>query len=128
MLTICPWLICSSMRGWLRRLASRVCGPWKPGVTPVAQFARPPVLTALSAMALAEYTQGRFVLGIGTGPLDWNKQWHGLEVPKPVARMREYIECLRTLWTATTTQPVSYCGEFLQVTDYLRLIPAPYAQ
>ena len=35
--------------------------------TSVAQFARPPVLTALSAMALAEYTQGRFVLGIGTG-------------------------------------------------------------
>ena len=96
--------------------------------TSVAQFARPPVLTALSAMALAEYTQGRFVLGIGTGPLEWNKLWHGLEVTKPVARMREYIECLRTLWTATTTQPVSYRGEFLQVKDYLRLIPAAYDQ
>jgi alkanesulfonate monooxygenase SsuD/methylene tetrahydromethanopterin reductase-like flavin-dependent oxidoreductase (luciferase family) len=94
--------------------------------TSVAQFARPPVLTALSALALAEYTHGRFVLGIGTGPLDWNKQWHGLEVTKPVARMREYIECLRTLWTATTTQPVSYHGEFIQVTDYVRFIPAAY--
>jgi len=91
--------------------------------TSVAQFARPPVLTALSALALAEYTQGRFILGIGTGPLEWNKQWHGLEVTKPVARMREYIECLRTLWTATTTQPVSYRGEFIQVTDYVRFIP-----
>jgi alkanesulfonate monooxygenase SsuD/methylene tetrahydromethanopterin reductase-like flavin-dependent oxidoreductase (luciferase family) len=90
----------------------------------VAQFARPPVLTALSALALAEYTQGRFVLGVGTGPRAWNKQWHGLEVTKPVARMREYIECLRTLWTATTTQPVSYSGEFIQVKDYVRSIPA----
>jgi probable F420-dependent oxidoreductase len=94
--------------------------------TSVAQFARPPVLTALSAMALAEYTHGRFVLGIGTGPPEWNKHWHGLEVTKPVARMREYIECLRTLWTATTTHPVSYRGEFIQVQDYLRFIPAAY--
>ena len=96
--------------------------------TCIAQFARPPVHTALSAMALAEYTHGRFVLGVGTAPPEWNKNWHGLEVTKPVARMREYIECLRTLWTATTTQPVSYHGEFIQVKDYLRFIPAPYAQ
>jgi alkanesulfonate monooxygenase SsuD/methylene tetrahydromethanopterin reductase-like flavin-dependent oxidoreductase (luciferase family) len=80
----------------------------------------------LSAMALAEYTHGRFVLGVGTGPPEWNKNWHGLEVTKPVARMREYIECLRTLWTATTTHPVSYSGEFIQVKDYLRFIPAAY--
>ena len=30
--------------------------------TSIAQFARPPVLTALSAMSLADYTHGRFVL------------------------------------------------------------------
>ena len=94
--------------------------------TSIAQFARPPVLTALSAMALAEYTHGCFVLGVGTGPPEWNKNWHGLEVTKPVARMREYIECLRTLWTATTTHPVSYSGEFIQVKNYLRFIPAAY--
>jgi len=94
--------------------------------TSIAQFARPPVLTALSAMSLAEYTHGRFVLGVGTAPPEWNKNWHGLEVTKPVARMREYIECLRTLWTATTTHPVSYSGEFIQVKDYLRFIPAAY--
>lgn len=94
--------------------------------TSIAQFARPPVLTALSALSLAEYTQGRFVLGVGTAPPEWNKNWHGLEVTKPVARMREYSECLRTLWTATTTQPVSYSGEFIQVKDYVRFIPAAY--
>lgn len=94
--------------------------------TAIAQFARPPVLTALSALSLAEYTSGRFVLGVGTAPPEWNKNWHGLEVRKPVARMREYIECIRTVWTATTTQPVSYAGEFIQVKDYLRFIPALY--
>lgn len=41
--------------------------------TSIAQMARPPVLTALSALSLAEYTGGRFVLGVGTAPREWNK-------------------------------------------------------
>ena len=94
--------------------------------TGIAQFARPPMHTALSAMSLAEYTGGRFVLGLGTAPPEWNKNWHGLEVRKPVTRMREYIECIRTMWTATLTQPISYEGEFFNVKDYVRFIPAAY--
>lgn len=38
--------------------------------------------------------------------------------------MREYIECIRTLWTATPTTPVSYAGEFYQVQNYIRFLPA----
>ena len=96
--------------------------------TSITQFARPPVLTALNAMALAEYTHGRFVLEVGTVPPEWNKNWHGLEVTKPVARMRAYIECLRTVRSATTSQSVSYSGEFIQVKDYVRFIPAAYVR
>ena len=94
--------------------------------TGIAQFARPPMHTALSAMSLAEYTSGRFILGLGTAPPEWNKNWHGLEVRKPVARMREYIECIRAMWTAALAQPVSYEGEFFNVKDYVRFIPAAY--
>jgi alkanesulfonate monooxygenase SsuD/methylene tetrahydromethanopterin reductase-like flavin-dependent oxidoreductase (luciferase family) len=36
--------------------------------TAIAQFARPPWHTEMSAMSVAEYTGGRFVLGVGTGP------------------------------------------------------------
>jgi probable F420-dependent oxidoreductase len=94
--------------------------------TAVAQFARPPMHTEMSAMSLAEYTQGRFTLGLGTAPPKWNENWHGLTYRKPVTRMREYIECIRTMWTATPTEAVSYIGEYVQVKDYPRAMPAPY--
>src|SRR5262249_20580914 len=44
--------------------------------TAIAQMARPPVLTALSALSLAEFTQGKFILGVGTAPKIWNQNWH----------------------------------------------------
>ncbi len=94
--------------------------------TGVAHFARPPMLTELSAMSLAEYTNGNFVLGLGTAPKAWNENWHGLEYRKPVTRMREYIECIRTMWTATPTHSVSYRGEFFNLQEYRRFLPAPY--
>jgi len=59
--------------------------------TAIAQFARSPWHTEMSAMSVAEYTGGRFVLGVGTAPPEWNEKWHGLPYRKPVTRMREYI-------------------------------------
>lgn len=94
--------------------------------TGVAHFARPPMLTEMSAMSMAEYTQGKFVLGLGTAPKVWNENWHGMEYRKPVTRMREYIECIRTMWMSTPTRPVSYNGEFYNIKDYRRFIPAAY--
>ncbi len=94
--------------------------------TAVAHFARPPMLTELGAMSLAEYTHGRFILGLGTAPKDWNEQWHGLEYRKPVARMREYVECIRTMWQGSPTQAVEYSGEFYQVRNYQRLTEPVY--
>lgn len=94
--------------------------------TGIAHFARPPMLTEMSAMSLAEYTNGNFVLGLGTAPKAWNEDWHGLEYRKPVTRMREYVECIRTMWTASPTHAVSYKGEFFNLKNYRRFIPAAY--
>jgi probable F420-dependent oxidoreductase len=96
--------------------------------TGVAQMARPPVLTALSALSLAEYTRGRFVLGVGTAPRSWNNDWHGFDVPHPVPRIREYIECIRTVLTATTTNPITYTGTYYQVKDYVQFLAPPITQ
>lgn len=96
--------------------------------TGIAQMARPPVLTALSALSLAEYTSGRFVLGVGTAPRSWNNDWHGFDVPHPVPRIREYIECIRTVLTATTTNPISYTGTYYQVKDYVQFLAPPITQ
>jgi alkanesulfonate monooxygenase SsuD/methylene tetrahydromethanopterin reductase-like flavin-dependent oxidoreductase (luciferase family) len=83
--------------------------------TGIAQMARPPVLTTLSALSLAEYTGGRFILGVGTGPRDWNNNWHGFDVPRPVNRIREYIECIRTLLKATPAAPAKFQGDYYKV-------------
>ena len=95
--------------------------------TAVAHFARPPMLTELGAMSLAEYTQGRFILGLGTAPKEWNEKWHGLEYRKPVTRMREYVECIRTMWTGSPTSAANYSGEFYQIRDYQRLTEPRYS-
>jgi alkanesulfonate monooxygenase SsuD/methylene tetrahydromethanopterin reductase-like flavin-dependent oxidoreductase (luciferase family) len=91
----------------------------------VAHIARPPALTALSAQSLAEYTNGRFVLGLGPVPKVIYESWYGAALRKPVTHMREYVACIRTLWTATPTAPVSYDGEFYQVRDYRRMLSVP---
>ena len=94
--------------------------------TAVATFARPPMHTETAAMTLAEFTKGRFVLGLGTAPPAWNENWHGLPFTKPVTRMREYVACIRTMWTGSVTNPVDYEGELIKVKGYHRFIPAPY--
>jgi alkanesulfonate monooxygenase SsuD/methylene tetrahydromethanopterin reductase-like flavin-dependent oxidoreductase (luciferase family) len=93
--------------------------------TAIAQMARPPVLTALSALSMAELTGGKFILGVGTAPRIWNQNWHNLDVEKPVAQMREYIECVRSVLRATPTSPKSFSGVYYKVTDYTPFLSAP---
>ncbi len=94
--------------------------------TAVATFARPPMHTETAAMAMAEFTKNNFVLGLGTAPPAWNENWHGLPVQKPVARMRDYVQCIRKMWTASITNPIDYDGEIIHVKGYHRFIPAAY--
>ena len=93
--------------------------------TGVAVFARPPALTEISAMSMAELTGGRFVLGLGTAPKEWNENWHGVSYQRPVQRMREYVNSIRRMWTASPTAPIDYEGEIITVRDYRRLIAPP---
>lgn len=93
--------------------------------TTIAQMARPSVLTALSALSMAELTGGKFILGVGTGPRDWNRNWHGFDVPRLIPRIREYIECIRTVLKATPSSPASFSGTFYNVSDYVPFLTAP---
>ena len=93
--------------------------------TAVATFARPPMHTETAAMTMAELTGHNFVLGLGTAPREWNRDWHGLADYKPVTRMREYVQCIRRMWTASPTEAIDYDGRFVSVRGYRRFIPAP---
>jgi probable F420-dependent oxidoreductase len=88
--------------------------------TALAIWARSPVLTELVAANLDELTAGRFVLGLGTAPREWNENWHGISYERPAERMREYVEIVRRMWTAHSGRSISYEGTRFNVVDYRR--------
>ncbi|MEE8601366.1 LLM class flavin-dependent oxidoreductase [Euzebya tangerina] len=60
-------------------------------------FCRTPMTTALEAMDLDEQSQGRFVLGLGSGVRRLVESWHGAEFDHPVERLEETVEVIRAV-------------------------------
>ncbi|MBA4179291.1 MAG: hypothetical protein C0506_01755 [Anaerolinea sp.] len=58
---------------------------------------RDPLLMAQTATSLAELTDGRFVLGLGTSTKVIVEDWHGRPWGKPVSGTREYVRLMRGL-------------------------------
>ena len=56
---------------------------------------RSPFETAMAALDLDHLSQGRFVLGLGTGPVHWTSGYFGMPYDKPVSRLREVVQILR---------------------------------
>ena len=67
------------------------------GILPV--FTRPPALLAMSAAALHDLSEGRFVLGLGTSSDVIVEQWMGEKFRRPLTRLREYVEIVRACLT-----------------------------
>ncbi len=79
-------------------------------------FPRSPMVTALTALDLDELTQGRFVLGLGTGVQRLNEDWHGVDWNRPVRRLRETVEIVRTLVEkADIGDPITIEGQLLSI-------------
>ncbi len=85
--------------------------------TAVATWTRTPPVMAASVTTLDVISGGRFSFGIGTMPKAWNESWHGIEASRPIARMREYIEVLRLIWSSKGRK-VSYDGSFFQLDNF----------
>ena len=94
--------------------------------TGVATWAFQPVLAALMSASLSEVSAGRFVLGLGTGPKDWNERFFGMTYDRPVDRMREYVETVRGVWTAHSGASFDRTGDFYDVRGFGRSIEQPY--
>ena len=80
----------------------------KLGTAIVQLSARQPAATAMAAMTLDHLSGGRFILGIGVSGPQVVEGWYGMEFAKPLARTREYIEIMRTIWEREG--PVTYDG------------------
>lgn len=79
--------------------------------TAVSPYLWHPTPTAMSLATLAEVGPGRVGVAVGVGnPLFLEES--GKQVVKPIRAVREYIECLRALWTG---EPVHHGGEMFRL-------------
>ena len=79
----------------------------------ILAFTRSPLITAYSALDLDNLSDGRFVLGLGTGARRLNENWHGVPYGTPVPHLRECVECIRLIVeTAPSGKPIRYAGEY----------------
>jgi probable F420-dependent oxidoreductase len=78
-------------------------------------FARSPVLTAAAAADLDEITNGRVILGLGTGTRRMQESWYGLTFESPAPKAAEVVRLLRVLWEAPLNRPVRFDGRFYRI-------------
>ncbi|MEM7275830.1 MAG: LLM class flavin-dependent oxidoreductase [Actinomycetota bacterium] len=69
--------------------------------------ARSPAMLAMSALALQQMSDGRFVLGVGTSGPQVMEGWHGVRFDKPVTRTSETIDIIRAV---ASGERLSYDG------------------
>jgi len=75
--------------------------------------ARTPALTATTALTLDQLSGGRFLLGLGVSGPQVVEGWHGVAFGKPLARTREYVEIVRSVWRRD--KPLEFKGAYYQV-------------
>lgn len=78
-------------------------------------YLRHPVLLAMNAGVLDEFSGQRLILGLGTGHRAFNEACLGLRMTPPLATMRECVEVVRQVLTGDA---VNYRGQIFQVQDF----------
>ncbi len=82
-------------------------------VTPV--YTRSPSVLAASANVIGQVIPGRFVMGLGSSSQTIMGQWNGIPLDKPVTRVKETAELVRTMLRGEKT---NYDGETLRSHGY----------
>ena len=79
--------------------------------TAVSPFMWHPMPVAMAMATIAEAAPGRAAIALGTGnPMFLGES--GIEIDKPLRAMREFIDCVRALWTG---EAASYDGEVFRL-------------
>ncbi len=102
------------------------------GTAIAVAFARSPMTVAYTAWDLAEATNGRFLLGLGTQIRAHIVRRFNMEWSNPGPRMREYLAALRAIWSSWQTRgPLSFAGdyyEFKLMTPFFSPPPMSHAE
>lgn len=86
-------------------------------------FARSPMVTAQAAWELAEATDGRFRLGLGTQVRAHIERRYGMAFDPPGPRLRDYIAAVRACFAAFGGEPLDHEGDHYR----LSLLPAMWS-
>jgi F420-dependent oxidoreductase-like protein len=100
---------CFSPLCWAGARTSRI----KLGTAVMQISARTPASVAMTAMTIDHLTQGRLMLGIGVSGPQVVEGWYGQPFPRPLARTREFVELLRTIWRREG--PIEFKGDHYQL-------------
>jgi phthiodiolone/phenolphthiodiolone dimycocerosates ketoreductase len=86
----------------------------KVGVCVTDTIRRHPAMLAQAALTADHLSQGRAILGLGSGET-MNITPYGMDFTKPVGRLEEAVKVMRLLWS--TDKPVDFDGQFFQLRD-----------
>jgi len=87
------------------------------GTSIAVAFSRSPMTVANTAWDLQAFSQGRFVLGLGSQIKPHIEKRFSMEWSKPAARMREFALAIRAIWnTWLTGEKLEFRGEFYRHT------------
>jgi probable F420-dependent oxidoreductase len=88
------------------------------GTAVAIAFARSPATLAYTAWDLAQASEGRFILGLGTQVKAHIERRFGMPWPESVVgKLREQIQAIRAFWNSWQTgQPLNFRGEHYKLT------------
>ena len=75
---------------------------------------RSPLVLSAEARDLDELSNGRLILGLGTGTRTMQRDWHGADPEAPAKRVEELVPLLRQFW-AMDESGVNHEGRFYSV-------------
>lgn len=79
-------------------------------------FPRSPTITAMAARDLAELSEGRFVLGLGTQVKRINENRFGVPFEHPAPKVGEAVEVIREVLATFEGKPIDHRGRFYSIT------------
>ena len=94
---------------------SQVTTKVKLGTSILSIYARSPATTAMGATTLDMLSKNGIIIGLGASTPILVENWHGLKFQKPIARMREYVECLTQMIKG---ENVNYSGNYFKVKNF----------
>ena len=86
-------------------------------------YMRNPVLNATGAMDIDELSNGRLILGLGSGTRSMNEIWYGEKFePRSALKMKECAALIRKIWAAHAGGGVKFEGDYyhLNIPAYAR--------